>query len=83
MRSPRTPTKSSPHSPQLEKACTQQRRPNAAKKLINFKKRKKKKKVNVANGGEDVEEMEFCTLCWQEWKMVQLPWKTVWQVLKC
>ena len=23
--------KSSPHSPQLEKACTQQRRPNAAK----------------------------------------------------
>ena len=32
MRSPRTATKSSPHSPQLEKACAQQRRPNAAKK---------------------------------------------------
>ena len=32
MRSPCTTTKSSPRSPQLEKACTQQRRPNAAKK---------------------------------------------------
>ena len=31
MRSPRTATKSSPYSPQLEKARTQQRRPNAAK----------------------------------------------------
>ena len=39
MRSPRTATKSSPRSPQLEKAHTQQGRPNAAKnKLINFKK---------------------------------------------
>ena len=39
-RSPRTTMKSSPCSPQLEKAHTQQRRPNAAKnKLINFKKR--------------------------------------------
>ena len=33
-RSPRTVTKSSPRSPQLEKARTQQQRPNAAK-LIN------------------------------------------------
>ena len=30
MRSPRTTTKSSPRSPQLEKACTQQQRPSAA-----------------------------------------------------
>ena len=35
LRSPRTATKSSPHSPQLEKARVQQRKPNAAKKLIN------------------------------------------------
>ena len=32
MRSPRTTTKSSPRSPQLEKARVQQQRPNAAKK---------------------------------------------------
>ena len=32
MRSPRTAMKSSPCLPQLEKACAQQRRPNAAKK---------------------------------------------------
>ena len=31
MRSPRTAIKSSPRSPQLEKACAQQRRPNTAK----------------------------------------------------
>ena len=35
MRSPRTATKSSPRSPQLEKACTQQRRPNADKHNIH------------------------------------------------
>ena len=36
MRSPHTAMKSSPHSPQLEKARAQQRRPNTAKnKLIN------------------------------------------------
>ena len=42
MRSPCTATKSSPHSPQLEKARAQQRRPNAAKNKINkfIKKRK-------------------------------------------
>ena len=46
MGSPRTATKSSPRSPQLEKAHAQQRKPNAAKnkinlknKLINFKKK--------------------------------------------
>ena len=39
MRSPHTATKSGPHSPQLEKARMQQRRPNTAKnKLINLKK---------------------------------------------
>ena len=32
MRSPCTATKRSPHLPQLEKACTQQQRPNAAKR---------------------------------------------------
>ena len=37
MRSPRTATKSSPCSPQLEKAHAQQRRPNTAKKKKNFK----------------------------------------------
>ena len=37
MRSPRTATKSSPRSPQLEKARAQQRRPNTAKNsLINY-----------------------------------------------
>ena len=35
MSSPRTATKSSPHSRQLEKFCTQRRRPNAAKKKKN------------------------------------------------
>ena len=35
MRSLRTITKSSPHSPQLEKARVQQQRPNAAKNKIN------------------------------------------------
>ena len=40
MRSPRIVTKSSSRSPQLEKACLQQRRPNVAKK---HKKNQKKK----------------------------------------
>ena len=36
VRGPRTTMKSGPHSPQLEKALTQKRRPNTAKnKLIN------------------------------------------------
>ena len=35
MRSPCTTTNSSPHLPQLEKACVQQRKPNAAKHKIN------------------------------------------------
>ena len=35
MRNPHTATKSSPRSPQLEKACVQQWRPNAAKNKIN------------------------------------------------
>ena len=35
MRSPRVAMKSRPHSPQLEKAYAQQRRPNAAKNKIN------------------------------------------------
>ena len=44
MSSLRTATKSSPCSPQLEKAHTQQQRPNAAKKIkIKLKKQKTKK----------------------------------------
>ena len=39
MRSPCTTTKSNPLSLQLEKGYAQQRRPNAAKKLINFLKK--------------------------------------------
>ena len=45
MRSLRTAMKSSPHSPQLEKACVQQGRHNAAKnKYINKFIEKKKKR---------------------------------------
>ena len=44
MRRPRTTTKSSPRSPQLEKAHAWQQRPNAAK---NFKKKKKKNREPV------------------------------------
>ena len=49
MRSLCTATKSSPHSPQLEKARTQQRKPNAAKKHINKFLKKEKKKVIQAH----------------------------------
>ena len=53
MRSPCTATKSSPRSPQLEKACVQQQRPNAAKnkyiKLINFQKKVFKNKQTKNN----------------------------------
>ena len=44
--------KSSPHSPQLEEARVQQRRPNTAKKIKNKKqnKLKKKKKELIAGG---------------------------------
>ena len=48
MRSPRATTKSSPHSPQLEKACTQQWRPNAAKNnkiKLNLKKKRNVKEL--------------------------------------
>ena len=51
MRSPRTTMKSSPRSPQLEKARAQQRRPNAAKNKINKINKfilKKKKQVEGA-----------------------------------
>ena len=40
MRSPHIATKSSPHSPQLEKAHAEQQRPNTAKKKKKIKKRK-------------------------------------------
>ena len=42
--------KSSPQSLQLEKACMQQWRPNAAKKKIKEKKKKKMKKKNRKAG---------------------------------
>ena len=45
MRSPRTAMKSSPCSPQLEKAKMQQRRPSAAKNLKKKKKYLRKKKL--------------------------------------
>ena len=44
MRSLHTSTKSSPRSPQLEKACMQQRRPNAAK-INKIKQTNKQKHV--------------------------------------
>ena len=47
MRSPCTAAKSCPHSPQLEKAHTQQRRPNAAKKKIKNIHTINKKKVTI------------------------------------
>ena len=40
MRSPHTAKKSSPRSPQLEKACAQQQGPNAAKNNTKLKKKK-------------------------------------------
>ena len=48
MRSPHTATKSSPSSPQLEKASIQQQRPNAAKNKIN-KFIFLKKELSIAN----------------------------------
>ena len=54
MRSPRTATKSSPHSPKPEKACPQQRRPKTAKNKnqINkfiLKKERNKLSIKAAN----------------------------------
>ena len=46
MRSPRTTTKSSPRSPQLEKAHAQQQRPNAAKDKKKFFKSSKNQEQN-------------------------------------
>ena len=47
MRNLHNATKSRPHSPQVEKSCEQQRRPNAAKK---------KKKSQVKGGGHRVRD---------------------------
>ena len=47
MRSPRITTKSCPRSPQLEKACAQQRRPNTAKNKINKINKFIKKKEDI------------------------------------
>ena len=50
MRNPRTATKSSPHSPQLEKARALQRRPDAAKIIIKTNKPKKKRLSETEKG---------------------------------
>ena len=50
MRSPRTATKSSPRSPQLEKARAQQQRPNAA-----IKKERKKEREGGREGERERE----------------------------
>ena len=53
MRSLCTATKSSPRSPQLEKACTQQQRHSQKIKINLFKKRKKGlQTINAGEGGE-------------------------------
>ena len=59
MRSPRTTTKSSPRSPQLEKALVQQRRPNAAK---NFKKKEKRKNQALFLEGSEISVKPCTTL---------------------
>ena len=70
MRSPCTTTKSSPLSPQLEKDCAQQRRPNTAIHIYINKKEckqtrialKKKKKESVRIPGHL--EVSALPLCW-------------------
>ena len=54
IRSPRTATKSSPRSPQLEKAHVQQQKPNTAKKLIKKKKKLNKKKIGPHFGVDHI-----------------------------
>ena len=49
MRSPSTARKSSPLSPQLEKARAQQRRPNAAKNKIKLRKKEKEEEISQTN----------------------------------
>ena len=61
MRSPRTATKSGPSSPQLEKARTQQQRPNTAKnKLIKKKKKQKEKKSSLEMELRNAQEGDAC-----------------------
>ena len=58
MRSLRTAVKSSPHSPQLERARVQQRRPSAAKNL-----KKKKKKANRPCKAKMVVQKSILCVC--------------------
>ena len=51
MKSQSTATKSSPCSPQLEKAHAQQRRPNAAKNKLIYLKKKKVEVTQVSTDG--------------------------------
>ena len=57
MRSPRTATKSSPRSPQLEKARVWQQRPNAAKN--------KEKKKNIS-GSREEDKLSILTALWKK-----------------
>ena len=81
MRSLHTAAKSSPHSPQLEKAHTQQRRPNAAKnknknKINKFIKKKKKKKTGRDfPGGAVVKNLPASAGTWV--------WSLVWEDPTC
>ena len=59
-------TKSSPRSPRLEKARTQQRRPNAAKNKINLKKKSTNNKCWRWCG-----EKRTLLHCWWECQLVQ------------
>ena len=59
MRSLRTATKSSPRSPQPDKARTQQQRPNAAKNKNKLNKLKKKKRKWAEGLRGDIGEAAF------------------------
>ena len=71
MRSPRTATKSSPRSPQLEKAHVQQRRPNAAAKKKKFSIctvfQRGKKGGGENTGNQSFRDWEFKCKLHKEW----------------
>ena len=74
MRSPRTATKSSPRSPQLEKAPAQQRRPNAAKN--KFKKKKPFLPLQLSSKEQPIKGQKFkCLSVLAPYKWVVVRWK--------